>query len=93
MTARDRLVILVVLAVGAVVAGWMLVVSPKRDQAAALSTQVSSEQSQLDAARTQVAAGAAARAAKAGPFAGLGKLGVKVDVSGDPVESKHPGSG
>ena len=57
MTGRDRMVIMVVLAVGAVVAAWMFVVSPKRDQAAQLSTQVASAQSQLTAARSQVAAG------------------------------------
>ena len=32
MTTRDRMVIIVVLVVGAIVAGWMLVVSPKHDQ-------------------------------------------------------------
>lgn len=78
MTARDRIVILVVLAVGAVVAGWMLVVSPKRDQASALTSQISSEQSQLDAARGQVAAGEAARTAFAGQYAQLAKLGEAV---------------
>ena len=54
MTIRDRLVILVVLAVGAVVAAWMLVVSPKRDQAASLATQITAEQSQLDSARSHI---------------------------------------
>ena len=38
MTARDRIVIMVVLALGAIVAGWFFVVSPKRDQASSLST-------------------------------------------------------
>ena len=51
VTTRDRIVIMVVLAVGAVVAGWMLVVSPKRDQdASRLSTQITAQQSQLDTA-------------------------------------------
>ena len=61
MTTRDRIVIMVVLALVAVVAGWMFVVSPKRSEASSLSTQVTSEQSQLTAAQGQVAAGMSAR--------------------------------
>ncbi len=78
MTARDRIVIMVVLAVGAVVAGWMLIVSPKRDQAAGLSTQISAQQSQLDTIRTQLSAGETARAAFAGQYAQLARLGQAV---------------
>jgi Tfp pilus assembly protein PilO len=83
VTARDRIVIMVVLAVGAVVAGWMLVVSPKRDQAASLSTQISAQQSQLDTARSQLAAGESARAAFAGQYAQLAKLGEAVPPDDD----------
>jgi hypothetical protein len=83
MTARDRMVIMVVLAVGAIVAGWMLVVSPKRDQAASLSTQIAGEQSQLDTARSQVAAGEEAKAAFAGQYAQLAKLGEAVPPDDD----------
>ncbi|HJS96193.1 MAG TPA: hypothetical protein VJ741_18155 [Solirubrobacteraceae bacterium] len=83
MTARDRIVIMVVLAVGAVVAGWMLVVSPKRDQAATLSTQISAQQSQLDTARSQLAAGESARKAFAGQYAELAKLGEAVPPDDD----------
>jgi type II secretory pathway pseudopilin PulG len=78
VTARDRIVIMVVLAIGAVAAGWMLVVSPKRDQAANLSTQITAEQSQLDSARSQLAAGEAARTAFAGQYAQLARLGEAV---------------
>jgi hypothetical protein len=78
MTGRDRIVIMVVLAVGIIVAGWMFVVSPKRDQAAKLSGQISSAQSQLNAARSQVAAGQAARTAFSGQYAELAKLGEAV---------------
>jgi type II secretory pathway pseudopilin PulG len=83
VTARDRIVIMVVLAVGAVVAGWMLVVSPKRDQAAALSTQISAQQTQLDTARSQLAAGQSARKAFAGQYAQLAKLGEAVPPDDD----------
>jgi hypothetical protein len=83
MTGRDRIVIMVVLAVGAVVAGWMLVVSPKRQEAGSLSTKISAEQSQLDGARSQLAAGQSARTAFAGQYAQLAKLGEAVPPDDD----------
>jgi len=83
VTARDRIVIMVVLALGAVVAGWMLVVSPKRDQASTLSTQISAQQTQLDSARGQLAAGETARKAFAGQYAELAKLGEAVPPDDD----------
>ncbi|HTX09282.1 MAG TPA: hypothetical protein VME22_11760 [Solirubrobacteraceae bacterium] len=83
MTARDRTVIMVVLALGAIVAGWLLVVSPKRSQASALSGQIAGVQSQLDSARSQVAAGEAARTAFAGQYAQLARLGEAVPPSDD----------
>lgn len=83
MTGRDRIVILVVLALGAVAAGWLLVVSPKRDQAASLSTQISAQQSQLDTLRGQVNAGETARTAFAGRYAELARLGEAVPPDDD----------
>ena len=83
MTTRDRIVIMVVLALGAVVAGWMFVVSPKRQEAASLSTQITAQQSQLDTLRTQVNAGVAARTAFAGQYAELARLGEAVPPDDD----------
>jgi hypothetical protein len=83
MTARDRTVIMVVLALGAIVAGWLLVVSPKRSQASALGGQITSVQSQLTSARSQVAAGEEARTAFAGQYAQLARLGEAVPPSDD----------
>ena len=83
MTTRDRIVIMVVLALGAVAAGWLLVVSPKRDQAASLGTQISAQQSQLDTLRAQVDAGETARTAFAGQYAELAKLGEAVPPDDD----------
>jgi type II secretory pathway pseudopilin PulG len=83
VTTRDRIVIMVVLALGAVAAGWMLVVSPKRDQAASLSKQISAQQSQLDSVRSQLSAGEAARATFAGQYAQLAKLGEAVPPDDD----------
>ena len=83
VTSRDRIVIMVVLALAAVVAGWILVVSPKRSQASSLSTQITSEQSQLSSAQQQVAAGMSARKAFAGQYAELAKLGEAVPPDDD----------
>ena len=83
MTARDRIVIVIVLAVGAIVAGWFFVVSPKRSQASNLSTQVSSEQAQLSSAQNLVAAGTSARRAFAGQYAQLARLGEAVPPDDD----------
>lgn len=83
MTARDRTVIMIVLALGAIAAGWLMVVSPKRSQAAGLNTQITSEQSQLTAAQGQVAAGMSARRAFAGQYAQLAKLGEAVPPDDD----------
>ncbi len=83
MTTRDRIVIMVVLALAAVAAGWMFVVSPKRSEASSLGTQVSSEQSQLTAAQGQVAAGMSARRQFAGQYAQLAKLGEAVPPDDD----------
>ncbi len=83
MTARDRTVIMIVLALGAIVAGWLLVVSPKRSQASSLSTQITSVQSQLTAAEGQVASGMSARRAFAGQYAQLAKLGEAVPPDDD----------
>jgi hypothetical protein len=83
VTGRDRIVIMVVLAVIAVAGAWMLVVSPKRSQASSLSSQISSEQSQLDSVRSQVAAGLAAQKAFAGQYAQLARLGEAVPPTDD----------
>jgi hypothetical protein len=83
VTTRDRIVILVVLALAAVGACWMFVVSPKRSEASSLNTQVASEQSQLTAAQGQVAAGMNARREFAGQYAELAKLGEAVPPDDD----------
>jgi hypothetical protein len=83
VTTRDRIVIMVVLALAAVGAGWMFLISPKRSEASSLNTQVSSEQSQLTAAQGQVAAGMNARHEFAGQYAELAKLGEAVPPDDD----------
>lgn len=83
MTKRDRIVIMVVLAVGAVVASWMFVVSPQRAKVSRLNTQVTAEQTQLNTAQSQVAAGQNAKKAFAGQYAQLAKLGEAVPPDDD----------
>ncbi len=78
MTARDRLVIVIVLAAAAVVGSGMLVIQPRRDKAAKLGAQISSVQSQLSSARAQLADAQTARAAFATAYSELTRLGEAV---------------
>lgn len=83
MTARDRMVILIVVALAGVAAAWMVVVSPKRHQASALSSQISSVQAQLDSVRSQVIAGESARKQFSGQYQQLAELGEAVPPDDD----------
>jgi type II secretory pathway pseudopilin PulG len=78
MSTRDRLVLAVICLVAAIVGSWVLVIQPKRDQAAKLQSQINAEQSELNSARAQLAQGAAARAAFATSYASLVRLGEAV---------------
>ncbi len=78
MTARDRTVLLVVLAVSALAAGWLLVVQPKRATAAKLGNSVISAQTRLATLKAQVAADGQARAAFPVDYAELAQLGKAV---------------
>ena len=78
MTGRDRNVAVIVLVLAAIAAGWLLVISPKRDEASKLGGQVSAAQSQLDGFRAQLSAGEAARSAYAQSYATLARLGEAV---------------
>jgi hypothetical protein len=63
----------------AAIAGpWLLVVQPKRDQAAKLQTQINSVQRQLTGVRAQLAAGNQARAAFSSSYTSLVRLGEAV---------------
>jgi hypothetical protein len=83
MTRRDRLVIVIVAVVAAVAASWILVVSPKRDQAAKLKATVASDQQKLDTARTELAQNASASRQYASNYAALARLGEAVPASDD----------
>jgi hypothetical protein len=83
MTRRDRLVIVIVAVVAAIAASWLLLVSPKRDQANKLATKVASEQAALNTAQSQLAQNAAASKEYASNYASLARLGEAVPASDD----------
>jgi hypothetical protein len=83
MTRRDRLVIVIVAVVAAIAASWLLLVSPKRDQAAKLGAKVASEQTELNTAQSQLAQNAAASRQYASNYAALARLGEAVPASDD----------
>jgi type II secretory pathway pseudopilin PulG len=78
VTSRDRAVILIVCVLAAVAGSWLLVIQPKRGQAAKLGDQVNAAQSQLDSARAQVAQGEAAKSSFASSYTKLVRLGEAV---------------
>lgn len=78
MTGRDRIVIVVVAVVVAIGAAWIMVVSPKRDQASKLEGQIQTAQKSLTDARSQLAQGEAARRAFRNSYATLVRLGEAV---------------
>jgi hypothetical protein len=78
MTARDRIVLMVVCALVSVGAAWLLVISPKRSQASKLTTQITAAQTKLDTVRPQLAAGKAARTAFSASYTTLVRLGEAV---------------
>lgn len=78
MTGRDRIVIVVVAVVVAIGAAWILVISPKRDQASKLEGQIQKAQTSLNDARSQLAQGETARRAFRTSYATLVRLGEAV---------------
>jgi type II secretory pathway pseudopilin PulG len=78
MSVRDRAVVAVIGLVAAIVAPWILVIQPKRDQASKLQTQINQVQSQLAGVRTQLAAGNQARQAFASSYSAVIRLGEAV---------------
>lgn len=78
MTTRDRTVIIVVAVLAAIAAGWLMVVSPQRDKAAKLGSQVTAAQQQLSTAQSQLAAGEVARHTYSRSYTLLARLGEAV---------------
>ena len=83
MTGRDRIVLIVVGVLGAIAASWILVISPKRDQAAKLETKIQSVQSSLSSARAELSAGLAARTKFHQSYTTMVRLGEAVPTDDD----------
>jgi type II secretory pathway pseudopilin PulG len=78
VTGRDRIVIVVVAFVVLIGAAWLEVISPKRDEASKLQSQINSAQSALNGARGVLAQGEAARQAFRQSYTTLVRLGEAV---------------
>lgn len=78
MTARDRIVVAVLVTVAVLVVMWMAVVSPERKQAAQLASEVSSAQSQLQSAESQLSSASAAQSQYQDAYAAIVGLGKAV---------------
>jgi hypothetical protein len=78
MTARDRMVLMVVSVLVVLAAAWLLVVSPERQKASKLGDQVTVAQAQLVTAEGQVASARTAQAQYSAAYTSIVKLGKAV---------------
>jgi type II secretory pathway component PulM len=78
MSTRDRTILIVVCIAVALVAPYLLVISPKRQQVTKLDNKVGAVQSQLQKVQAELAAGNQARATFASSYTTLVRLGEAV---------------
>lgn len=78
MTGRDRIVLITALTLVALAAVWLLAVSPEREQASKLATEVSAAQTQLSTAEGQVASARQAQSRYTAAYASIVSLGKAV---------------
>ncbi|HEV3071538.1 MAG TPA: type II secretion system protein GspM [Solirubrobacteraceae bacterium] len=78
MTTRDRLVLMTVVVLGVLAAGWILGVSPEREKAAKLDAEVSAAQTTLATAQGQLAEAQGAQSQYSTAYASVVKLGKAV---------------
>lgn len=78
MTTRDRLVLMAVVVLGVLAAGWMLGVSPERQKAAKLDSEVSTAQATLATAQGELAEAQGAQSQYSTAYASVVKLGKAV---------------
>jgi hypothetical protein len=81
MTRRDRTVLIVVVVFILLGGAWMLVVSPKRNEANKLGAQVAEAKTQLASAESQLTQGHAAQSRYAKAYASIVSLGKAVPAS------------
>jgi hypothetical protein len=78
MTGRDRIVVIVLAVIAVLAGGWMLVVSPKRQEASKLEAKVTEAQATLSSAEGQLVAARTAQAQYAKAYASIVSLGKAV---------------
>lgn len=83
MTTRDRTVLIVVGILALLGGFWFLAISPKRKEAADVTTKVAAAQSRLDTAQASAASAEAARVKYAADYATVARLGKAVPVDPD----------
>ncbi len=83
MTARDRLVLSGVIVLAVLAAGWLLVVSPERKQAAQVQAQVQSARQQLESAQTRATEARSAEQRYATAYVSVVSLGKAVPPSSE----------
>jgi hypothetical protein len=81
MSARDRIVLMVIAVVVVLGAGWKIVVSPKRDEASKLETQLTAAKAQLSTAQDELSHAHAAQTQYASAYASVVSLGKAVPAS------------
>ena len=83
MSRRNSLLLVAVVAVAAIGAYWMLVLAPKREEAAAIDTQISQKQAALVAAQTEVASYEDAKDNYKANYSMVARLGKAVPADDD----------
>jgi Tfp pilus assembly protein PilO len=78
MTARDRLVAIVLVALALLAACWFMLVAPKRSEASSLNGKISVQQTALSSAQSTVASNAHARVEYNRDYATVARLGKAV---------------
>lgn len=83
MTARDRIVLIVVAVLATCAAGFFLAVKPERDEAATLGDQIAQERTRLETAQASAAAAEQARHRYAADYATVARLGKAIPADDD----------
>ena len=81
MTGRDRIVLMVVVVLAVIGAGYVLVVSPERKQASKLGAQVTAAKAELSSAEGKLASARADQAQYASAYASIVRLGKAVPAN------------
>jgi Tfp pilus assembly protein PilO len=83
VTARDRTVLIVLGFVAVLAAAWFLAISPKRKDAADLSSKIAAAQQRLQTAQATATSAEAAHKAYSSDYATIARLGKAVPVDDD----------